>query len=89
VIQDKKNLRWPSAQRSAWSCAAKSFLARATTIRRRRRYVARVYRWSPPDFEPTTIAAGLDFVQALARDETHLYWIDDTFGELRLYRIEF
>jgi len=52
-------------------------------------YVARVYRWSPPDFEPTTIAAGLDFVQALARDETHLYWIDDTFGELRLYRIEF
>ncbi|HKO90940.1 MAG TPA: hypothetical protein VJU61_07305, partial [Polyangiaceae bacterium] len=51
-------------------------------------YVARVHRWASPQFEPERLAAGLDFAEAIAVDEENLYFLDGSFDELRLHRIQ-
>lgn len=51
----------------------------------------RVYRWSPPAFEPVAMAAGFGSPQSIALDATSIFVIDmigGWDGELRLVRID-
>jgi hypothetical protein len=52
--------------------------------------VNRVYRWLAPEHQPEALAAGIEFPQSVAVDDTHVFFLDQSLDDpftLRLIRL--